>query len=148
MKHLAAMSVLFLVFSLSANVTSPDIRPDARERIDELVLEPLRAKGIWPLFSLSSFSRAVVIVEPSELRLWTSAPANDAEGRSFVPFRVQQLTDVRPTTIEGCYYPGDDVAYLFLDFVKAYVPVGQHPVLTMQLPHNPEIDGTLCRAKD
>ena len=95
-----------------------------------------------------SFSRALVIVEPSELRLWTSAPANDAEGRSFVPFRVQQLTDVEPTTIEGCYYPGDDAACLFFDFVKAYVPVGQHPALTMQLPHDPKIDGTLCRAKD
>lgn len=145
MKRLAAMSVLFLAFSLSANVTSPDIRPDARERIDELVLEPLQKRGSRPLFS---FSRARVVVEPPELRLLTWQSATDADGRSFVPFRVQQLTDVKPTTIEGCYYPGDDVAYLFLDFVKVYVPVGQHPVLTMQLPHNPKIDGTLCRPTD
>ena len=144
MKHLAAMSVLFLVFSLSANVTSPDIKPDIRERIDELVLEPLQERGI----SWQMFTRARIVVEPPELRLWTSTPATDADGGAFVPFRVQQLTDVEPTTIEGCYYPGDDAAYLFFDFVKAYVPVGQHPVLTMQLLHNPKIDGTLCRARD
>ncbi len=54
MKRLAAMSVLFLAFSLSANVTSPYIRPDARERIDELVLEPLKKEG----FGLCSVSVA------------------------------------------------------------------------------------------
>lgn len=146
MKHLPALSTLLLVVSLSAEANSVDIRPDARERIDELVLRPLRERGeFWQVFS-----RARLVVERPALELWTSAPATDNEGRSFLAFCVRQV-DARnktaPTVVTGCYYPGEDAAYLSVELMNTFVPVEQHPIWTMEIPKSSRANA-LCRVAD
>ena len=69
---------------LGADAASADIVHD--ERIEELVLEPLRANGLfWHVFS-----RARVLVTDAKLELSTEAPTLDSDEREFVPFRVGQ----------------------------------------------------------
>ena len=120
-----------------------DIHPDISERavLTELVLEPLQQRGKF----LYVFSRVRVFADAPGLRLWTSTPAIDEAGRSFVPFRVEQSTVTAPSVVTGCYYPRADAAFLLIDFMEIHVPVDQHPLLTMQLPPVSKLDKTLCR---
>ena len=147
MKRLTTLGTLLLVFSLSASAKTVDVRPDARERIEELVVKPLQDRGrFWQIFS-----RALIPVEPPELRLWTSAPKTDKDGRSFVAFRVRQVdaqTTSVPTLVDGCYYPGVDAAYLAVEYMNTHVAVDQHPMLTMEMPKQLKAGGSLFRATD
>ena len=91
------------------------------------------------------------MIAPLELELWTSAPATDKQERSFVAFRVRQVdtkTTSVPMVVIGCYYPVDAAAYLRVDVLDTYVPVDQHPLLTMEIPKNLEKGKSLCRASD
>ena len=149
MKHLLATSVLFLAFSLSANAAVADINVQARERIEELVVEPLQERSMF--WRPSAFSRALIAIESPDMRLWTSAPLSDLDGRPFVPFRLEEVgaeAPRSPVSFTGCYYPGTDAAFIAIEGVDAYVSMNQHPLLTMEIPKNLEKGKSLCRASD
>ena len=135
MKRLIVMSVLFLAFSLSANAVTADINVEARERIEELVVEPLQERSIF--WRPSTFSRALIAIETPEMQLWTSAPLTDAEGRAFVPFRLEEADAEEsrvPVSFTGCYYPSAGAAFIAIEGVDSHVPIDEHPLLTLQAP--------------
>ncbi len=135
MKHRLETSVLFLAFSLSASAAIADLNVEARERIEELVVEPLQERSMF--WRPSVFSRALIAIETPDMRLWTSAPLSDVEGRPFVPFRLEEADAEESTSsvsFTGCYYPGTDAAFIAIEGVDGHVPMNQHPLLTMETP--------------
>jgi hypothetical protein len=149
MKHLLETSVWFLAFSLSASAAVADINVQSQERIEALVVEPLQQRSMF--LRLSAFSRALVAIETPEMRLWTSAPLRDVEGRAFVAFRLEEADaeeSTSPVSFTGCYYPGADAAFIVVEGMDVHVPINQHPLLTMEIPKNLEEGKSLCRASD
>lgn len=149
MKSLIAVSVLLSLFSLSLDVAPADINLEARERIQELVVERLQGRSI--LWSPSAFSRARTVVQPAELRLSTSSSRTDVEERIFVPFRVEEVGNedesMRPLTFTGCYYPAADAAFIELEGTDVALPFEEHPSLMLG-EWGRSIDEAACRTED
>lgn len=145
MKSLVVTSVLLSLFSLRPDVAPADLHTKARERIQELVVEPLRERSVF--WRPSAFSRAAIATKPAEFRLWTSPELEDADERRFVRFRVEEADNERGMTFTGCYYVATDTAFIDLEGMDGVVLMEDHPWLTLR-SEVPVVDETRCRAEN